>query len=71
MTDIPEDIVKQARRVYDALGRGSVSDSERIARAILAERQRCAKIAAEALLDLAANTAAAIRSPEPKQEAML
>lgn len=42
---IPEDIVKAGRRCYDALGRGSIADSERIARAILAERERCAKIA--------------------------
>lgn len=42
---IPADIEKKARRVYDALGRGSISDSERIARAIMEERERCAKIA--------------------------
>lgn len=43
MTKIPEDIIKAARRCYDGLGRGSVSDSEHIARAIMAERERCAK----------------------------
>jgi hypothetical protein len=50
MTKIPEDIIKAGRRCYDGLGRGSVSDSEHIARAILAaekrgeerERERCA-----------------------------
>lgn len=45
MTKIPEDIIKAGRRCYDGLGRGSVSDSEHIARAILAERERCAKTA--------------------------
>ena len=40
MTKIPEDIIKAGRRCYDGLGRGSVSDSEHIARAILAERER-------------------------------
>lgn len=45
MTKIPEDIIKAGRRCYDGLGRGSVSDSEHIARAILAERERCAKVA--------------------------
>lgn len=42
---IPNDITAAARRRYDGLGRGSVSDSEHIARAILAERRRCADAA--------------------------
>lgn len=45
MDEIPEDAMRAARRCYDALGRGSVSDSEHIARAILAERKRCAEVA--------------------------
>ncbi len=40
MTKIPEDIIKAGRRCYDGLGRGSVSDSEHIARAILAAEKR-------------------------------
>ena len=56
MAKIPEDIIKAGRRCYDGLGRGSVSDSEHIARAILAaekrgeerERERCAKVAQDA-----------------------
>lgn len=50
MSEIPDDITKAARRVYDALGRGSISDSEHIARALLAQdkaaTERAAKIAA-------------------------
>jgi len=52
---IPDDVMQWARRVYDALGRGSISDSEQIARALMAaeragaerERERCAKVAEE------------------------
>lgn len=40
MAKIPEDIIKAGRRCYDGLGRGSVSDSEHIARAILAAEKR-------------------------------
>jgi len=43
MSTIPDDIKKAGRRVYDELGRGSVSDSERIMRAILSERRETAR----------------------------
>ena len=43
-SDIPEDIRKRAELVYLALGRGSIADERAIARAILAEREMCAKI---------------------------
>jgi hypothetical protein len=38
---IPEDIMKTAESVYGNLGRGSRSDTDTIARALLAERERC------------------------------
>ena len=47
MTKIPEDIIKAGRRCYDGLGNESVSDGEHIARAILAEQERCAIKVAE------------------------
>lgn len=47
MSGIPEDIMVKAEALYDALGRGSTADAEKIARAILAERERAAKIALE------------------------
>lgn len=40
MAKIPEDIIKAGRRCYDGLGRGSVSDSEHIAIALLAAEKR-------------------------------
>lgn len=45
MSAIPKDIAAKADAVYDALGRGSLADTGAIARAILSERERCAKIA--------------------------
>lgn len=45
MTEIPEDIMVRAESAYDALGRGSDADAHVIARAILAERKRCAEVA--------------------------
>lgn len=51
---IPGDIMTRAEAVYDALGRGSTADAEIIARAIAAERERCAKAAemyAEAFIE--------------------
>lgn len=42
---IPEDIMVRAEATYDALGRGSNADAQVIARAILAERRRCAGVA--------------------------
>lgn len=42
---IPEDIMVRAEAAYDALGRGSDADAQVIARAILAERRRCADVA--------------------------
>lgn len=43
MNKIPEDIMVRAEAAYDALGRGSDADARVIARAILAERKRCAE----------------------------
>lgn len=43
MNKIPEDIMVRAEAAYDALGRGSDADAQVIARAILAERKRCAE----------------------------
>lgn len=45
MNKIPEDIMVRAEAAYDALGRGSDADAQVIARAILAERKRCAEAA--------------------------
>lgn len=42
MDKMPEDIMVRAEAAYDALGRGSDADAQVIARAILAERKRCA-----------------------------
>ena len=39
---IPKDIEQTAARVFDKLGRGSLTDEQTIALAILAERNRCA-----------------------------
>jgi hypothetical protein len=53
MTDIPEDIETKAGRLVDewSNGQSGFSDlQEAIARAILAERERCAKIARELLV---------------------
>ncbi|TBW33579.1 hypothetical protein EYW49_20065 [Siculibacillus lacustris] len=70
MTDIPEDVMRAARAV--AKGMFDPIDVEEIARAILAERERCAKIAEgwEATMrrgqyidDALKSVAAAIRAP--------
>lgn len=78
MTDIPEDIKKAAEAAfYEAWDHGH---DEAIARAILAERERCAQIADQQVFDdhalaqatefgrgcheTATRIAAAIRSPE-------
>ncbi|MBA8904844.1 hypothetical protein [Aminobacter ciceronei] len=45
MSTIPKDIAAKADAVYDALGRGSLADTGAIARAIFAERERCAMVA--------------------------
>lgn len=45
------DIMKRAENVYAVLGRGSIADTEAIAKAIAAERQRCANIAAPLPID--------------------
>lgn len=44
MDKMPKDIMVKAEAIYDALGRGSDADAQVVARAILAERQRCAAI---------------------------
>lgn len=44
MSAIPKDIAAKADAVYDALGRGSLADTGAIARAIFAERERCAQV---------------------------
>lgn len=36
---IPEEVLAKARRTYDALGRGSISDERAIARAILSAQE--------------------------------
>lgn len=47
MTDIPEDVMKSAREAHAEFAKSSVRDNLTviIARAILAERERCARIA--------------------------
>lgn len=55
MTDIPDDIMKAAWAVLQDEGH-SESDAERIARAIMAERERCAKVADKAAADQDTNT---------------
>lgn len=40
---LPPDIQKVAERVYAQLGRGPDDDEQAIAKAIMAERERCAK----------------------------
>lgn len=45
MDKMPKDIMVKAEAIYDALGRGSDADAQVIARAILAERRRCAEVA--------------------------
>jgi len=50
MTTIPDDIMQAARKLLDTLQwdiDSADADCERIARAILAERERCAKVADE------------------------
>jgi hypothetical protein len=41
---IPDDVMKVAARCYTTLGRGSSADTDCIARAIMAERERCAQV---------------------------
>lgn len=60
-SDIPQDVWDLARRIWaemltvnhDAPQKHSFNDCDEIARAILAERERCAKIAYEAANEVA------------------
>lgn len=45
MSDIPEDVLEAAQAVVDDINLNDASAAPAIARAILAERERCARIA--------------------------
>lgn len=45
MTGIPEDVIEAAKAVHNSIVHTDIDPSEAIARAILAERERCALIA--------------------------
>lgn len=55
MNKIPKDIMVKAEAAYDALGRSSDADTKVIARAILAERKRCAEAVHRAAKDFYGN----------------
>lgn len=56
MDKMPKDIMVKAEAIYDTLGRGSDADAQVIARAILAERKRCAEAVHCAAKDFYGNT---------------
>ena len=56
MNEIPKDIMVKSEAIYDALGRGSDADARVIARAILAERKRCAEVVHSVAKDFYGNT---------------
>lgn len=53
MTKIPDDIMLAAEAAFERAARGEMSAQDSIARAILAERKRCADVARAYLEDLA------------------
>lgn len=56
MDRMPKDIMVKAEAIYDALGRGSDADAQVIARAIHAERRRCAEVVHSVAKDFYGNT---------------
>lgn len=48
---IPEDVMREAEKIYGALGRGSYPDTRTIARALIARDERAAEIALDWHMD--------------------
>ena len=55
---IPEDVIKTAESVYGKLGRGSRPDTDTIARALFAQRERAAGIAEDVARAMASEATA-------------
>lgn len=70
MDKTPKDIMEAAERVYDKLGRGPHLDTDAIADAIMAERERCRRELTELSLK-ALDLADALKDVLPYAEASI